>query len=173
MLDNKLELEKEAFEKELGKLIDDFSNKRNKYRHKHNQLCWVNVALNATLSFSVGISFIEEIALLFKVIALLLSSALLVVNGAMNFLNYKNMYEQRTKTLVELYALRREYRFSVKYSDIRKDFETIKNKLQSIMREDLEEWIGNVPKEKGLKLSNDEYKRMGRFCKKENPIYGK
>lgn len=152
MQDNKLELEKEAFEKELDKLIDDFSNKRNMYHRKHNQLCWVNVVLNAALSFSVGISFIEEIALLFKVVALVLSSVLFVINGAMSFLNYKNMYEQRTKTLVELYALRREYRFSVKYSDIRKDFETVKDKLQSIMQEDLTEWIENVPKEKGVEI---------------------
>lgn len=152
MQDNKLELDKEAFEKELDKLIDDFSNKRNMYRRKHNQLCWVNVVLNAALSFSVGISFIEEIALLFKVVALVLSSVLFVINGAMSFLNYKNMYEQRTKTLVELYALRREYRFSVKYSDIRNDFETVKDKLQSIMQEDLTEWIENVPKEKGVEI---------------------
>ena len=66
----------------------------------------------------------------------------------MSFLNYKNLYEQRTRTLVELLALRREYKFSVKFSDIRKDFEIINSKLQIIMQEDLTVWIENIPKER-------------------------
>lgn len=148
MTDNKLDLEKEIFEKELDKLIDDFSNKRKIYHKKYINLCWITVIINAALSFSVGISFIEEITLLFKIVALVLSSALLVVNGAMSFLNYKNLYEQRTRTLVELLALRREYKFSVKFSDIRKDFEIINSKLQIIMQEDLAVWLENIPKER-------------------------
>ncbi len=148
MTDNKLDLEKEIFEKELDKLIDDFSNKRKIYHKKYINLCWITVIMNAALSFSVGISFIEEITLLFKIVALVLSSALLVANGAMSFLNYKNLYEQRTRTLVELLALRREYKFSVKFSDIRKDFEIINSKLQIIMQEDLTVWIENIPKER-------------------------
>ena len=60
-------------------------------------------------AYSLGISFIDKIAIQFKVIALVFSCALMILNGAMSFLNYKNMYEQRTKTLVRLLSLRREY----------------------------------------------------------------
>lgn len=149
MQDNNLELRKELMEKELNKLINDFSGKRKKYRTKYMILCWITVVVNAGISFSVGISFIEEVALQFQVIALLLSSVLVILNGAMSFLNYKNLYEQRTKTYINLLSLRREFKFRLQYSGSESDLTDTYNELQKIMENDLELWIENNPKEKG------------------------
>jgi|GEM_PF-3082060 len=107
-MDLDLQKKKELFEKEVNKLIGDFSRKKKEYFAKYKKLCWAIVIANAGVSFSLGISFIEKFAIQFKVIALFFSSILLILNGAMGFLNYKNAYEQRTKTLVRLLALRRE-----------------------------------------------------------------
>lgn len=147
MVNNSLEKKKALFEKELENLIEGFSKKKKIYYTKYIRLCWASAIVNAGISFSVGISFINEIALQFKIVSLLLSSALLIVNGAMSFLNYKNLYEQRTRTLVNLLELKREYRFKVQYDESNLAFDEISNKLQFIMQEDLDTWITNFPKE--------------------------
>lgn len=147
MLDDNLELRKELFEKEIDKLIDDFSKKKKHYYKNYMKLCWFNVVVNAGISFSVGVSFIESVELQFKVVALVLSSVLLIINGAMNFLNYKNLYEQRTRTLVNLLSLKREYKLMVRYNETESDFNDLCNKLQTIMQDDLGLWLENIPKE--------------------------
>lgn len=147
-MENKtLEKRKEIFQKELEKLIEDFSVKRKKYYANLLKFSWVIVILNAGISFSVGISFIDEIALEFKIVSLLLSSILLIFNGAMGFLNYRKLYEQRTRTLVKLLDLKREYCFKVQYSESDLIFDEICSKLQAIMLEDLDTWNMNFPKE--------------------------
>ena len=114
------------------------------------------VIVNAGISFSLGISFVEEVALHFRVITLILSSVLLIFNGAATFLNYKKLYEQRTKTLISLLTLKREYIFKIQYSDSESDFDDICGKLQNILEEDLDLWIDNFAKEKGEDLNNVE-----------------
>lgn len=148
MTDEQLKNKKEIFEKELNKLIEDFSKKRKMYHKNYLRLCWAMVIVNAGLSFSVGISFVEKVALQFKVIALVLSSVLLIINGAMSFLNYKNLYEQRTRTLVNLYYLKREYKFRVQFSDLESDMDSIYIKLQNLMQDDLNLWLENTLKER-------------------------
>lgn len=146
-MNTELQIKKDLFEKELNKLIEDFSQKKKDYFLKYIKLSWAIVIMNACVSFSLGISFIEKIAIQFKVIALLFSSILLILNGAMGFLNYKNMYEQRTKTLVRLLSLRREYRILMG-SEIRKeDLQKLYKKLEVIMQDDLFQWLDNIPKE--------------------------
>lgn len=148
-MEDKLKVRKAAFEKELNKLIEDFKKKRKKYYVGYIRLCWAMVIVNAGISFSLGISFVEEIALQFKVVALALSSVLLIFNGAATFLNYKKLYEQRTKTLINLLTLRREYIFKVQHSNLESDLDEICNKLQNTLEEDLDLWIDNFSKEKG------------------------
>lgn len=147
-MNSEIKLKKELYEKELDKLIDDFSTKKKEYFSKHIKLCWAVVIANACVSFSLGISFVEKIAVQFKVIALFFSSILLVLNGAMAFLNYKNMYEQRTKTLVRLLALRREYRLFVENDVTEEKIIKMYDKLENIMQDDLSQWIENIPKDK-------------------------
>lgn len=89
-MDTELQTQKDLFEKELNKLIEDFSRKKKDYFSKYIKLSWSIVVVNACVSFSLGISFIEKIAIQFKIIALFFSSVLLILNGAMSFLNYKN-----------------------------------------------------------------------------------
>lgn len=148
MSDEQLKNKKELFEKELNKLIEDFSKKRKIYHRNYIRLCWAMVIVNAGLSFSVGISFVEEVALQFKVITLILSSILLIINGAMSFFNYKNLYEQRTRTLVNLHNLKREYKFIVQYSDLESDLNNVFIKLQNLMQDDLDLWFENIQKER-------------------------
>ena len=155
-MDDRLTKRKKLFEKELNKLIEDFKKKRKKYYVGYIRLCWVTVIVNAGISFSLGISFVEEVALQFKVIALILSSVLLIFNGAATFLNYKKLYEQRTKTLINLLALKREYTHKVQYSDSESDLDDICGKLQNTLEEDLDLWIDNFSKEKGENFNNAE-----------------
>ena len=65
----------------------------------------------------------------------------------MSFLNYKNMYEQRTKTLVRLLSLRREYKILIGDEMKKEDLQELYSKLDAIMQDDLSQWIENVPKE--------------------------
>lgn len=146
-MDTELQRKKEIFEKELNKLIEDFSQKKKDYFSKYIKLSWVIVIMNACISFSLGISFIEEIAICFKVIALFFSSVLLILNGAMSFLNYKNMYEQRTKTLIRLLSLRREYRIVTGNEMSKEDLHELYKKLEVIMQDDLSQWLDDIPKE--------------------------
>lgn len=146
-MDTELQIKKDLFEKELNKLIEDFSQKKKYYFSKYIKLSWAIVIVNACVSFSLGISFIEKIAIQFKVIALLFSSILLILNGAINFLNYKSMYEQRTKTLVRLLSLRREYRILIGNEMRKEDLEELYKKLETIMQDDLSQWLDNIPKE--------------------------
>lgn len=155
-MEDKLKIRKTVFEKELNKLIDDFKKKRKVYYAGYIRLCWAIVIVNAGISFSLGISFIEEVALQFKVVALILSSVLLIFNGAATFLNYKKLYEQRTKTLIYLLTLKREYLFKVQYSDSEHDLDEICGKLHNILEEDLDLWIDNFSKEKGENFNNVE-----------------
>lgn len=155
-MEDKLKIRKAVFEKELNKLIEDFKKKRKKYYVGYIRLCWAMVIVNAGISFSLGISFVEEVALQFKVIALVLSSILLIFNGASTFLNYKKLYEQRTKTLINLLALKREYILKVQYSDSESDLDEICGKLQNALEEDLDLWIDNFSKEKGENFTNVE-----------------
>lgn len=148
MTNEQLKMKKEVFEKELDKLIEDFTKKRKIYHKNYIKLCWAIAIINAGLSFSVGISFIEEVALQFRVITLLLSSVLLIFNGAMGFLNYKNLYEQRTKTLINLHLLKREYKFMVQYSDLESDLNNLYIKLQNLMQDDLNLWFENIHEER-------------------------
>lgn len=146
-MEKELQIKKDLFEKELNKLIEDFSKKKKDYFLKHIKLSWASVIVNACVSFSLGISFIEKVAIPFKVIALFFSSVLLIINGAMSFLNYKNMYEQRTKTLVRLLSLRREYKILIGDEMKKEDLQELYSKLDAIMQDDLSQWIENVPKE--------------------------
>lgn len=155
-MEDKLKVRKTVFEKELNKLIEDFKKKRKKYYAGHIRLCWAMVIVNAGISFSLGISFVEEVAIQFKVVALVLSSVLLIFNGASSFLNYKKLYEQRTKTLINLLILKREYIFRVQYSDSESDLDDICGKLQNILEEDMDLWIDNFSKEKGENFNNVE-----------------
>lgn len=155
-MDDKLTKRKKLFEKELNKLIEDFKKKRKKYYVGYIRLCWATVIVNAGISFSLGISFVEEVALQFKVIALILSSVLLIFNGAATFLNYKKLYEQRTETLINLLTLKREYTLKVQYSDSESDLDDLCSKLQNTLEEDLDLWIDNFSKEKGENLNNAE-----------------
>lgn len=146
-MDSDLQKKKDLFEQEVNKLIEDFSRKKKEYFTKYKKLCWAIVISNACVSFSLGISFIEKIAIQFKVIALFFSSVLLILNGAMGFLNYKNTYEQRTKTLVRLLALRREYRL-IMGNDVTEDnLKRLSDKLEIIMQDDLTQWIENMPQD--------------------------
>lgn len=155
-MEDRLQTRKLIFEKELNKLIVDFKKKRKKYYVGYISLCWVTVIVNAGISFSLGISFVEEVALEFKIVALVLSSVLLIFNGATTFLNYKKLYEQRTKTLINLLMLRREYIFKVQHSDSESDLDDICDKLKNALEEDIELWIENCSKEKGENLNNVE-----------------
>lgn len=155
-MEDKLKARKVVFEKELDKLIEDFKKKRKKYYTGYIRLCWATVIVNAGVSFSLGISFVETVALQFKIIALVLSSILLIFNGAAAFLNYKKLYEQRTKTLINLLTLKREFIFKVQYSDLESDLDEICSKLQNILEEDLDLWIDNCAKEKGENFNNAE-----------------
>lgn len=146
-MDTELQTQKDLFEKELNKLIEDFSRKKKDYFSKYIKLSWSIVVVNACVSFSLGISFIEKIAIQFKIIALFFSSVLLILNGAMSFLNYKNMYEQRTKTLVRLLSLRREYRLLIGSEMGKENLQELYKKLEAIMQDDLSQWIDNIPKE--------------------------
>lgn len=145
-MDTELQKKVEEFEKDLNKLIKDFSNKKKKYYSNYIKLSWAIVIINACTSFSLGISFIEELAITFKVVALIFSSILLVLNGAMGFMNYKKLYEQRTKTLVRLLSLRRELKLLKSGTLTYELLQKIYNKLEDIMQEDLSEWIDNLPK---------------------------
>lgn len=155
-MEEKLKARKLVFEKELDKLIEDFKKKRKKYYKGYIRLCWATVIVNAGVSFSLGISFVETVALQFKIIALVLSSILLIFNGATTFLNYKKLYEQRTKTLINLLTMKREFIFKVQYSDSESDLDEICSKLQNILEEDLDLWIDNCTKEKGESFNNVE-----------------
>lgn len=146
-MDTELQRKKDLFEKELNKLIKDFSQKKKDYFSKYIKLSWAIVIMNACISFSLGISFVEEIAIYFKVIALFFSSVLLILNGAMSFLNYKNMYEQRTKTLIRLLSLRREYRIVIGNEMSKEDLHELYKKLEVIMQDDLSQWLDDIPKE--------------------------
>jgi hypothetical protein len=145
-MDTELQIKQDLFEKELNKLIEDFSQKKKDYYSKYVRLSWAVVIVNACVSFSLGISFIEKIAIQFKVIALIFSSVLLILNGAMNFLNYKNMYEQRTKTLVRLLSLRREYRILIGNEMRKENLQELYRKLEAIMQDDLSQWLDDIPK---------------------------
>lgn len=142
-----LQIKKDLFEKELNKLIEDFLQKKKDYFSKYIKLSWAIVIVNACVSFSLGISFIDKIAIQFKVIALVFSCALMILNGAMSFLNYKNMYEQRTKTLVRLLSLRREYRIMMGDEMQKEDLQELYRKLEAIMQDDLAQWVDNIPKD--------------------------
>lgn len=146
-MDTELQQKKNLFEKELNKLIEDFSQKKKEYFSKYIRLSWAIVIVNACVSFSLGISFIEKIAIQFKITALFFSSVLLILNGAMSFLNYKNMYEQRTKTLIHLLSLRREFRLAVGNEMRKEDLQALYKKLEVIMQDDLSQWLDNIPKE--------------------------
>lgn len=146
-MDSEMKQKMDLYEKELDKLISDFSAKKKTYFAKYIKLSWSIAVVNACVSFSLGISFIEKVAVQFKVVALFFSSVLLVLNGAMGFLNYKNMYEQRTKTLVRLLALRRETRLSVVQEMTEDDLKKLCSKLETIMQDDLSQWLDNIPKD--------------------------
>lgn len=145
-MDTDLKSKKEIFEAELNKLIRDFSAKRNHYLSRHIHFSWAIVVINALISFSLGLSFIEELETHFKVISLFFSSVLIVLNGAAGFLNYKNMYGQRTRTLVRLLALRREYQLFVKERSEEGAFKELYEKFETIMQDDLSQWLENLPK---------------------------
>lgn len=146
-MDTGLENQKRLFESELDKLIGDFSVKRNRYLSRYIHFSWAIVLVNALISFALGLSFVEELEVPFKVISLFFSSVLIVLNGAAGFLNYKNMYGQRTRTLVRLLALRREYRLLVKESLEGDTLKALYGKFESIMEDDLSQWLENLPKD--------------------------
>lgn len=146
-MDTDLKSKKEIFEAELNKLIKDFSVKRNHYLSRYIHFSWAIVVVNALISFSLGLSFVEKLETQFKVISLFFSSVLIVLNGAVGFLNYKNMYGQRTRTLVRLLALRREYRLFVKERPEEATFKELYKRFETIMQDDLSQWLENLPKD--------------------------
>ncbi len=57
------------------------------------------------------------------------------------------MYEQRTKTLVRLLSLRREYRIIIGNEMKKEDLQELYRKLETIMQDDLSQWLDDIPKE--------------------------
>ena len=57
------------------------------------------------------------------------------------------MYEQRTKTLVRLLSLRREYRILIGNEMRKEDLQELYRKLEAIMQDDLSQWLDDIPKE--------------------------
>ena len=92
-------------------------------------------------------SFLDNIAVYSKIFALIFSSALLVLNGAYNVLNYKNAHIQRTHTLVRLMSLRRKFIIHEANMSI-EELEFYLEQLESIMRDDIALWHDNLPKDK-------------------------
>lgn len=137
---------RKIFSSQLNGLITDFSTKKKRYYSRNLRLLWTIAIVNACVSFSLGLSFIDSIETPTKIVSLLLSSVLLVLNSAYNFLNYKNAYMQRTRTLISLLSLRREY--ELLENDLSEGkIEEFSAKLNKIMREDLDLWEETQPKD--------------------------
>ena len=134
------------FSDQLNELIRDFSKKKKRFYNGNIRLSWAIAIVNACVSFFLGLSFIDSIEIATKIVALFLSSVLLILNTAYSFLNYKNAYIQRTKTLIQLLSLRRQ--FQLKENNLsEKDVEEFSDKLEKIMQEDLDLWEESQPKE--------------------------
>jgi hypothetical protein len=56
------------------------------------------------------------------------------------------MYEQRTKTLVRLLSLRREYRILIGNEMRKENLQELYRKLEAIMQDDLSQWLDDIPK---------------------------
>lgn len=137
----------ETFEQQLNGLIKDFKEKKNKYYTSFKIISLSVAIVSAGIAFCLGISFVEKFAVPFKIIALILSSILSVLSSATTFLNYKNEYVQRTKTLVQLLSLRRQYQL---HGDniTKEEILGFSNRLESIMLEDLNHWAETLPYDK-------------------------
>lgn len=108
---------------------------------KYIRFGWAVVLVNALISFSLGLSFVEDLEIPFKVTSLFFSSVLIVLNGAVG---YKHIYGQRTRTLVRLLAIRREYRLLVKGNSEEDAFKEI---FETIMQDNLSQWLENLSKD--------------------------
>ena len=137
---------KKIFSDQLNGLIKDFSKKKKRYYDGNIKLSWTIAIVTACVSFFLGLSFIDRIETATKIAALFLSSVLLILNTAYSFLNYKNAYIQRTRTLVQLLSLRRQ--FQLKENNLsEEDVEAFSDRLEKIMQEDLDLWEEKQPKE--------------------------
>lgn len=135
---------KKKFENQLNDLIYDFRKKKKKYYDRYFTLSFSIAIISAGIAFCLGISFIEGVEKLFKVISLVLSAILSVLTASMSFLNYKSKYIQRTKTLVRLLSLKRQYQLHSPNmtDDLLYEFS---DKLETIMQEDLDNWEETIP----------------------------
>lgn len=137
----------ETFEQQLNDLIKDFKAKKKKYYTSFKNISLSIAIVSAAIAFCLGISFVEQVAVPFKIIALILSSILSVLSSAITFLNYKNEYVQRTKTLVQLLSLRRQYHLH-RDNITKEEILGFSNKLENIMLEDLNHWAETLPYDK-------------------------
>ena len=139
----KPEERKEALEGQVQSLLSDFSNKRNLYAKRNQNIQLATVCVGAVISLLLGLSFIEELSFVCKIAGLFLGAVTTVLTGINGIFNYEEKWKQRSITYLKLLELKRIIQLDEKQLDKTEYTEYI-NRLNKIMREDAELWITNV-----------------------------
>lgn len=145
---------KKALERQVQSLLDNFSNKRNLYAKKNQNIQLATVCVGAAISLLLGLSFIEELAFICKIAGLFLGAVTTVLTGIRSIFNYEEKWKQRSITYLKLLELKRTIQLDERQLDKTEYAEYI-SKLNRIMREDAELWITNVENQQRKQGKNE------------------
>lgn len=127
---------------EVCSLCVDFNKKRKVYEKGKNRIQLLVVLSGALTSLALGLSFLDQIALLCQVAGLILSVVSTVLTGVLHVYNYEQKWKQRSVTYLKLLELKRDMKLGD--MDTEEEFEQCKARLSVIMKEDTAIWIESI-----------------------------
>lgn len=119
--DDTLENRKKELVDDIDELISEFEKKRKEYKRemeKHNQILVVASVLPIC---TIAISFYEPIELLMKILTVIVSAIAIVITRKIKVSAYGEKTVQRTKTIMELRALKRKIKYESNWNGVKLD----------------------------------------------------
>lgn len=126
-------------EEQISKGIETLKSKVKINKRKTYFCNALSIAMGAAITLCLGLDLKEELVQLQKNIALILGFILTVVNSWMAIFDYKKLWMRQKSTLLDLYQLMNELR----YSQSKNEFDSVAflfEKYQSIWKKDGNEW---------------------------------
>lgn len=133
-MENVQEEKIEILEKEIQELIKSFRDKKEKAQEKKKQLQFVLICVGAGTSLVLGLSFIDEIATVCKILGILFGTATSILTGYLQIYDYERKAKQYAITYLKLLELKRDLRLELKIDET--TFQEYKKRLNTIMQAD-------------------------------------
>lgn len=141
---------KEKLLKETQGLLNDFGKKRKIYAVRTKGFQISLICIGAMTSLVIGLSFIDGIAFVCRVIGLVLTAMTTIVTGILSVCDYEEKWRQRSVTYLKLLALKRDLNLEGAVTE--EKFAVYWKRLDVIMEEDANLWFADFDaKQKEIK----------------------